>query len=68
MITRLFANQWNDITLYHRTFVQERCRYNNSKTFARHTVTLKSENQNVLAKRKKVIRGSEQLCYKQHQA
>ena len=52
----LFANQCNDMTLYHRTFVEERCRYNNRKTFARHAVTLKFETRNVLAKRKKVIR------------
>jgi len=52
----LFANRCNDMTLYHRTFVQERCRYNNSKTFARHAVTLKFETRNALAKRKKVIR------------
>jgi hypothetical protein len=52
----LFANQYNDLTLYQRTFVQERCRYNNSKTFARHAVTLKFETRNVLAKHKKVVR------------
>jgi hypothetical protein len=52
----LFANQCSDMTLYHRTFVQEGCRYNNSKTFVRHAVTLDFETRNVLAKRKKVIR------------
>jgi hypothetical protein len=49
----LFANQYNDLTLYQRAFAQEGCRYNNSKTFVRHAVTLKFETGNVLAKRKK---------------
>ena len=52
----MFANRCNDMTLYHRTFVLERCRYNNSKTLARHAVTLKFETRNVSANRKKAAR------------